>query len=272
MKDRSMSTILGAIALAGMFVAPYFALIFASVEKEQKLAQKIFYFHVPCAWVSFMGFFIVFVASILYLWKKDRIFDIWASAAAEVGVLFCSLVLLTGPIWAKPIWNTWWVWDAKLTTTLVLWLIYVAYLMLRSFGGDQAQNAKFRAVLGIVGFLDVPLIYYSVNIWRTLHPKQLVLRGGVTGGYVSSVYGMPGDLYIHVRCDPCPSSFPSQSRGGTRRDQIQAPGRGGNITIKENEKCKMESAKCKMEAFTWIIWVIFVRRIRSSGSCFSATL
>ena len=129
MKDRSMSTILGAIALAGMFVAPYFALIFASVEKEQKLAQKIFYFHVPCAWVSFMGFFIVFVASILYLWKKDRIFDIWASAAAEVGVLFCSLVLLTGPIWAKPIWNTWWVWDAKLTTTLVLWLIYVAYLM-----------------------------------------------------------------------------------------------------------------------------------------------
>lgn len=174
-----MSTILGAIALAGMFVAPYFALIFASVEKEQKLAQKIFYFHVPCAWVSFMGFFIVFVASILYLWKKDRIFDIWASAAAEVGVLFCSLVLLTGPIWAKPIWNTWWVWDAKLTTTLVLWLIYVAYLMLRSFGGDQAQNAKFRAVLGIVGFLDVPLIYYSVNIWRTLHPKQLVLRGGL---------------------------------------------------------------------------------------------
>ena len=179
MEDRSRSTILGAIALAGMLVAPYFALIFASVEKEQKLAQKIFYFHVPSAWVSFLGFFIVFVASILYLWKRDRIFDIWASAAAEVGVLFCSLVLLTGPIWAKPIWNAWWVWDAKLTTTLVLWLIYVAYLMLRSFGGDQAQSAKFRAVLGIVGFLDVPLIYYSVNIWRTLHPKQLVLRGGL---------------------------------------------------------------------------------------------
>ncbi len=179
MKDRSRTTILGAIALAGMLVSPYFALIFASVEKEQKLAQKIFYFHVPSAWVSFLGFFIVFVASILYLWKKDRTFDIWASAAAEVGVLFCSLVLLTGPIWAKPIWNAWWVWDAKLTTTLVLWLIYMVYLMLRSYGGDQAQSAKFRAVLGIVGFLDVPLIYYSVNIWRTLHPKQLVFRGGL---------------------------------------------------------------------------------------------
>ncbi len=179
MNRLSTSTILGVVALAGMLVAPYFALIYASVEKEQKLAQKIFYFHVPSAWVSFLGFFIVFVASVLYLWKKERIYDLWASAAAEVGVLFCTLVLLTGPIWAKPIWNAWWVWDARLTTTLVLWLIYVAYLMLRSYGGDAAQNAKFRAVLGIVGFLDVPLIYESVNIWRTLHPPQLVRKGGL---------------------------------------------------------------------------------------------
>jgi len=179
MSRLSRSTIFGGISLVGMLVAPYFALIYASVEKEQKLAQKIFYFHVPSAWVSFLGFFIVFVASALYLWKKERIYDVWASAAAEVGVLFCTLVLLTGPIWAKPIWNAWWVWDARLTTTLVLWLIYVAYLMLRSYGGDAAQSAKFRAVLGIVGFLDVPLIYESVNIWRTLHPPQLVRKGGL---------------------------------------------------------------------------------------------
>lgn len=179
MNRRPVSTILGIAALAGMLVSPYFALIHASVEKEQKLAQKIFYFHVPSAWVAFLAFFIVFLASLLYLVKKDRVYDLWASAAAEVGVLFCTLVLLTGPIWARPIWNAWWVWDAKLTMTLVLWLIYVAYLMLRSYGGDAAQNAKFRAVLGIVGFLDVPLVYFSVNLWRTMHPQQIVIKGGL---------------------------------------------------------------------------------------------
>ena len=179
MNRLSKSTICGGLALAGMLAAPYVALIYASVEKEQKLAQKIFYFHVPCGWISFLSFFIVFVASILYLWKKDRVYDIWASSAAEVGVLFCTIVLLTGPVWAKPIWNAWWVWDAKLTSTLVLWLIYVSYLMLRSYGGDAAQNAKFRAVLGIIGFLDVPLIYFSVNLWRTMHPPQLVVKGNL---------------------------------------------------------------------------------------------
>jgi heme exporter protein C len=179
MNRRPIASVLGAVALVGMLVSPYFALIYASVEKEQRLAQKIFYFHVPAAWVSFLAFFIVFVASLLYLWKKDRVYDLWAGAAAEVGLLFCTLVLLTGPIWARPIWNAWWVWDARLTTTLVLWMIYVAYMMLKSYGGDPAQNAKFRAVLGIVGFLDVPLIYVSVNIWRTLHPTQLVRKGGL---------------------------------------------------------------------------------------------
>jgi len=96
-------------------------------------------------------------------------------SAAEVGVIFCSLVLITGPIWAKPIWGVWWTWDARLTLTLVLWLIYVAYLMLRFHAPEGSQRARFAAVLGIVGFLDVPIVHFSVLWWRTIHPKPKVL-------------------------------------------------------------------------------------------------
>lgn len=162
---------LGLLALVGMLIAPYMALVYADVETEMLLAQKIMYFHVPSAFAAYTGFFLVFVFSILYLWRRDKRWDIWASSSAEVGVLFCTLVLLTGPLWAKPIWGAWWVWDVRLTLTLVLWLIYVAYLMLRSYSEDALQSAKFRAVLGIIGFLDVPLVHYAVKLWRTHHPN-----------------------------------------------------------------------------------------------------
>ncbi len=162
---------LGLLALAGMLVAPYMALVYASVEKEMGLAQKIFYFHVPSAFAMYTGYFLVFIFSILYLWHREKRWDIWAFCSAEVGLLFCTLVLLSGPIWAKPIWGAWWVWDAQLTLTLILWLIFVAYMMLRSYSEDSIQSAKFRAVLGIIGFLDAPLIHYSTQLWRTHHPQ-----------------------------------------------------------------------------------------------------
>jgi heme exporter protein C len=147
-------------------------------EVTMGVVQRIFYFHVPSAWVSFLAFGVVFAASILYLATRRWIWDTLAHAAAELGVLFCAIVLVTGPIWARPAWGTWWTWEARLTTTLILWLIFVAYLVLRGQAEDRAQEARFAAVLGIVGFLDVPIIYFSVKIWRGHHPIVFKTGGG----------------------------------------------------------------------------------------------
>jgi len=171
-----------AIAMyAVMLVAIFLVFIYAPVEQAQGIVQKIFYFHVSSALTMFLAFFIVFLGSIMYLWKSSARWDAVAFSAAEIGVLFCTLVLITGPIWARPIWGTWWTWDPTLTLTLVLWLIYVAYLMLRLDTHDP-KRARFAAILGIVGFLDVLLIRWSVEKWRTLHPKPVIIQeGGTTG-------------------------------------------------------------------------------------------
>lgn len=165
-------------SLPAMILALYMALVYAPTEIHQGVVQRIFYFHVPSAWVAFLSFFVVAVASGLFLWKRDRRYDIVAHSAAEVGVLFTTMVLVTGPFWGRPIWGAWWTWDARLTTTLVLWLIYVAYLMLRAYAGSVPQAATFSAVLGIIGVLDIPLIHLSVLWWRTLHPMPVVIRSG----------------------------------------------------------------------------------------------
>jgi len=149
--------------------------LYVPTEKTEGPVQRIMYFHIPCAWVSFLAFFVVFLSSILFLWKKEREWDIYALASAEVGILFCTLVLITGPIWARPIWGAWWVWDARLTLTLVLWLIYVAYLMLRAQTDAGSMRARYAAVLGIAGFLDIPLIHFSVLWWRAFHPLPKVI-------------------------------------------------------------------------------------------------
>lgn len=159
-------------AVVAMLVAIF---IYVPTEATEGVVQRIMYYHIPSAWIAFFAFFVVFLCSILFLWKGDREWDIYAHASAEVGVLFCSLVLITGPIWAKPIWGTWWVWDARLTSTLVLWLIYVAYLMLRVQTDAGSTRAKYAAVVGIVGFLDIPLIHFSVLWWRTFHPKPKMI-------------------------------------------------------------------------------------------------
>jgi len=164
------SNILGAATLITVLASLWAIFIYVPTEKVMGIVQRIFYFHVSLGLNTFLAFFIVFVASVLYLWKREPRYDIVAHAAAEVGIVICTLVLITGPIWAKPIWGTWWTWDARLTTTLVLWLIYVAYLMLRAAAGSDLKRARFAAVFGIVGFVDVPIVYLSIHWWRTIHP------------------------------------------------------------------------------------------------------
>jgi heme exporter protein C len=178
--ERSLRVSRVWLALAfGLLVVVYVrALGFTPVEATQGPAQKIFYIHVPSAWVAFLAFGIVGVCSVLYLIVKEPRFDRYAAACAEVGVVYTTGVLLTGPIWAKPIWGAWWTWDARLTSTLFLWFIYFGYLVLRTAVRDGGQRARYSAVLGILGALLVPFIHVSVYLFRTLHPLPIVARPG----------------------------------------------------------------------------------------------
>lgn len=157
-------------ALAAMVAALYAIFFYAPTERTMGPVQRIFYIHVPSAGVAFTAFFLVFLASIIFLIKKERKWDLLAYSSAEIGLLYCTLVLITGPLWARPVWGTWWTWDPRLTTTLVLWFIYVAYLMLRNAAGGSGKGARMAAVFGIVGFIDVPIVFMSIRWWRTIHP------------------------------------------------------------------------------------------------------
>jgi len=161
--------------------ALYLVFMYAPAESTMGQVQRIFYFHVASAWISFLAFFVVCVAGIVFLKTAAPDWDRLAACSAELGVLFISMVLLTGPLWAKPVWNTWWSWDARLTTSLVLWLIYVAYLMVRRYSTDPERGARFAAVFGIIGFLDVPIVYLSIRWWRTLHPSAVIAGGEGSG-------------------------------------------------------------------------------------------
>src|SRR2546422_5837655 len=174
---RALPPLVGASMLAALW------LVFMAVptEREMGIVQRIFYFHVASAWVAFLGFFLVAGASAVYLRNGARTADRLAEAAAEVGVLFCTLVLVTGPIWARPIWGVWWTWDPRLTMTVILWAIYAAYLMLRSFGGEDEAVARYAAVLGIVGVLDIPIIRVSVRLLHGIPPAVITTREGGSG-------------------------------------------------------------------------------------------
>jgi heme exporter protein C len=171
------SIVLGALSLVGMLVSIWADLIYAPTDAIEGDAQRIFYFHVPSAWLGMLSFCVLAVAGVVYLWKQDERWDWIARAAAEIGVVFITVTLITGSLWGRPIWGTWWTWDARLTTTLILWFIYIAYLMLRSYMGHTPASARAGAVLGIVGVIDVPIIYESVNWWRTLHPQAVLPIG-----------------------------------------------------------------------------------------------
>jgi heme exporter protein C len=167
---------LSATAFAGLAVVYLLALGYTPVEVRQGLAQKIFYLHVPAAWSALLAFSLVGFASALYLWLRDPRLDRFAAASAEVGVAFSAVMLTTGPIWAKPIWGTWWTWDARLTLTLFLFFLFVGYLALRAAVHDPGERARFSAVVGILGTLLVPFIHLSVYLFRTLHPQPIVLK------------------------------------------------------------------------------------------------
>lgn len=162
-----------------VFVALYLALVYAPTEKTMGDVQRIFYFHVASAWVGMMAFFVVFVASIAYLLTRRTNWDIYAHTSAEIGVVFTTIVLITGPIWAKPIWNTWWTWDPRLTTTLILWFLYLAYAKIRSAIGEEEKKARLAAVFGILAFVVVPIDFLAIRWWRTMHPGALVTSNGI---------------------------------------------------------------------------------------------
>jgi len=164
-----------------LLIALYCAFIYAPTETSMGDVQRIFYFHVPSAWVSFLAFFVVCLASIFYLKTGKDKWDRLAAASAEIGVLFIIIVLITGPLWAKPVWGTFWTWDARLTTSFVLFLIYAAYLMLRSYAVNNERGMRLAAVFGIVGFADVPIVYMSIRWWRTLHPQPVIAGGEGSG-------------------------------------------------------------------------------------------
>jgi len=172
----SRATVVVAICVVGVAAIFVRALVFTPIERAQGPAQKIFYVHVPSAWVALMAFSITGLLSIGYLWLKDRRLDTAAAASAEVGVVFSVILLITGPIWGKAVWGTWWQWEARLTSTLFLFLLFVGYLLLRGTIIDHDMRARFSAVIGILGMVLVPFIHMTVYLFRTIHPQPVVLK------------------------------------------------------------------------------------------------
>ena len=167
------------LTFIGMIASLYTAFIYAPTEEIMGNIQRIFYFHMGAVWVATIAFTVVFIASIQYLRKQTRFWDIMAYSSAEIGVLFTTLTMITGSLWAKPVWGTWWTWDPQLTTTFILWILYIVYLILRSSAGSEVKKAKFAAVFGIIAFLDLPLVYASARLMRGISP---VVFGGRDGG------------------------------------------------------------------------------------------
>src|SRR5579862_9007622 len=164
-----------------MVTALYLGFIYAPQEATMGEVQRIFYVHVPCAETSFLAYFFIFLGSIAYLWKRNPVADDFAHGAAEVGFLYSTCNIVTGPLWGKPVWGIWWTWDPRLTLTFILWLLFVGYLMLRSYVTNAARSAVLAAVVGIIGFVDVPIDYMAIRWWRTQHPSPVIAGGSESG-------------------------------------------------------------------------------------------
>jgi len=164
-----------AVTLAGILVALGMIFLYAPREVTMGEVQRIFYIHVPSAITAFLAYFIVFLGSVVYLSKRRPFWDALAHAAAEVGCVFCTCVLITGPLWAKPVWGIWWTWDTRLTSTFILWVLFIAYLMLRSYLTNPGRAALLSAVVAIIGFADVIFDYMSIRWFRTQHPQPVIL-------------------------------------------------------------------------------------------------
>jgi heme exporter protein C len=170
-----------AITLTWLIVALYMIFLYAPQELTMGEAQRIFYVHVATAWTSFVAYFVILLGSIGYLSRRSRFADDVALAAGEVGFIFCSCVLVTGPLWAKPAWGIWWTWDARLTATFVLWLLFISYLSLRSYVINPGQASTLGAVVGVIGFADVIIDYMAIRWWRTQHPQPVIAGGEGSG-------------------------------------------------------------------------------------------
>jgi heme exporter protein C len=168
--------ILTGIGLVGLALVFVLALRYTPVERFQGLPQKIFYVHVPAAWSALLSFSLVGISSMLYLWLRDPRLDRFADSCAAVGLVFSLVMLTTGPLWARPVWNTWWTWDARLTFTLILFFLFLGYRALRGALQDPGERARFSAVLGILGMVLVPFVHLTVYLFRTLHPQPIVLK------------------------------------------------------------------------------------------------
>jgi heme exporter protein C len=166
---------LGLLTVAVLTLGIFMAFVYAPTDRDQGDAQRIFYIHVPMAWLAYLAMGVVLIGSVGYMWKRSERMDRLARSSAELGFIFTTLVLITGSLWGRPIWNTWWQWEARLTTTLILWFIFIGYFMVRAYAGDRERGARYAAVLGIIGAIDVPIIHQSVKWWRTLHPEPIVL-------------------------------------------------------------------------------------------------
>jgi heme exporter protein C len=172
------SKILLGMSLVLMIVSLYLVFIYVPTEESMGIVQRIFYLMVPMGWLTLLAFLVVFISSILYLAQKESRWDILAYSSAEVGFVFTTLAIITGSIWAKPIWEVWWTWDPRLTATLVLWFIYAAYFVVRSFAAEESQGARLAAVVGIIGFVDIPIIAMATTLWKGLHPPLIIFQEG----------------------------------------------------------------------------------------------
>jgi len=166
------------LTFLSLLASVYFAFIYAPTEQIMGHVQRIFYFHMGTVWVATIAFIIVFISSIQYLRKRSRNWDMLAYTSAEIGVLFITLTIITGSIWAKPVWGTWWTWDPQLTTTFILWILYIVYMILRSTAANDERKARFAAVFGIIAFLDLPLVYVSARLMRGISPVVFGPGGG----------------------------------------------------------------------------------------------
>lgn len=173
--------ILGAVAILLVIASAYASFFIAPQERTMGVIQRIFYFHVSSAWAGFTAFFLCFLGNLLYVWKRDQKYDWLAVSGAEVGLAFTTVVLITGPIWAHPVWGIWWTWDARLTSTFVLWLLYVSYLLLRTLVEEPDRRALLSSLFGIFAFIDVPLVFGAIRWWRTQHPQPVIMGAPGSG-------------------------------------------------------------------------------------------
>ncbi|MFC1947087.1 cytochrome c biogenesis protein [Chloroflexota bacterium] len=178
-KSHSIKKVFLVLGAISFMAALYMIFFYVPTESSMGVVQRIFYFHVPVAWIALLSYLVIFVSSIMYLWKRNRKWDAVAISAAEIGFIFTTMFLITGSIWAKPAWGVWWTWSPRLTSALVLWFIYVAYLTIRSYTQGDDRKARFSSAVAIIGFIDIPIVILSISLWRTQHPSALIFEGGL---------------------------------------------------------------------------------------------